>query len=165
MYMIAFYDIAVKWLNPRTSLKEQGVKEEATLTLTLRKRLFFTQTLRHDLPYNGKELNLIYLQLQNAIINGVCPCTCEIAIELAALQCQIQYGNFNEDEHKPDFIDHEIDNLLPHKYVKVESIKLKILEAYRSHGLSASHGDARYQYIQLCTTLDGCGITFYIGKV
>ena len=148
-------------MNPKKSLLEQGIQETATLTVTLRKRLFLTETT-HGCRINDQELKLIYLQLQDSIINGTCPCSCDEAIELAALQCHIEYGNYDKDVHKPDFL--ELKCLLPKEYVKVKGIKLKILKAYRSLELSESD-DAKSEYIRFCTTLERYGITSYSGKV
>lgn len=154
-------NVAVGLLNPKKSLKQQGIKKAEALTLTLRKRLFFTETI--NCCHNTKERNLTYLQLQNAIITGIYSCTCDRAIELAALQCYIEYGNFNIDE---DFLNHKLNSLLPCKYAKIQGITATILETYRLTSLELRESDnAKSEYIRLCTTLDRYGITFFSGKV
>ena len=80
--------IAVKMLNPKKSLKDQGIYKADTLTVTLRKRLFFPETTNYGESCDEKEPNRTYLQLQNAVITRVYSCTmsCDIAVKLAALQ-------------------------------------------------------------------------------
>ena len=39
----------------------------------------------------------MYVQARDAVLNQTHPVTKASAIELAALQCQIEYGNFNQD--------------------------------------------------------------------
>ena len=68
------------------------------------------------------------------------------------------------DEH---FLDQKQKRLLPHKYVKVQGITSTILEVYDSldQELRESSKKAKSEYIRLCTTLDGYGITLFSGKV
>ena len=151
-------------LNPKKSLKDQGIYKAATLTVTLRKRLFFTETTNYGESCDEKELNRTYMQLQNAIITGVYSCTmsCDIAVKLAALQCCIEDENIDER-----FLDNKLKCLLPRKYVKVQGIASTISVVYNSldQGLRESSKKAKSEYIQLCTTLDGYGITLFPGKV
>ena len=151
-------NIAVGLLNPKKSLKQQGINKAATLTLNLRKRLFFTEPINCSCH---NEIDLTYLQLQNSVITGICGCTCKEAIELAALQCRIEYGNFSIDE---DFLDNKLNSLLPRKYAKVQGIASIILRTYSSLERSES-SNAKSEYIQHCTTLERYGITFFSGKV
>jgi talin len=50
------------------------------------------------------QLNLLFVQSRDAIVSGKHPCTIEEAGQLAALQCQTQFGNHEPDKHKPGFI-------------------------------------------------------------
>ena len=146
-------------------MKEQGINETEALTLTLRKRLFFTETTSccHDA---GKELHLTHLQLKNTLVTGVygCAVSCDNAIKLAALQCCTEDRNVNIDE---DFVGHKLNSLLPYKYTKVRGIAFTIVDAYNclDQELKNDSNKAKSKYIQLCTTLDGFGITFFSGKV
>jgi hypothetical protein len=152
-------------LIPKRTLKEQGINEAEVLTLNLRKRLFFAETsCCHDA---GKDLDLTYLQLKNAITTRVysncCAVSCDNAIKLAALQLCTDF----EDNINEAFIHHKLYSLLPHKYAKVRGITSTILEAYNSLDveLREDGNKAKSKYVQLCTTLDGYGITFFSGKV
>ena len=155
-------NIAVGFLNPKKSLKQQleGINKATELTLNLRKRLFFTETINCSC-HNEKDLNLTYLQLRNAVVTGICSCTFEKAIELAALQCCIEYENCNIDE---DFLDSKLKSLLPRKYAKVQGITSTILRANNSLELG-QRSNAKSEYIRVCTTLDRYGITCFSGKV
>eukprot|EP00731_Ephydatia_muelleri_P017014 Em0010g112a len=75
-----------KWLEPDRTLGEQGVTE--TTEITLRKKAFFSDG-RVDMA-DLVQLNLIYVQSRNAILDGTLPCTKDEAIQLAALQYYIQ---------------------------------------------------------------------------
>ena len=90
--------------------------------------------------------------------------SCDIAIKLAALQCCTEDKNVNINE---DFVVHNLNNLLPRKYAKVQGIASTVLEAYNGldQELKNDSSKAKSEYIQLCTTLDGFGITFFSGKV
>ena len=152
-------------LNPKISLKDQGILYKAdTLTVTLRKRLFFPEITNYGESCDENELNRAYLQLQNAIITGVYSCTvsCDIAVKLAALQCCIEAENIDEN-----FLDHKQKCLLPRKYVKVRGITSTISVVYNSldQVLRENSKKAKSEYIRLCTTLDGYGITLFSGKV
>jgi talin len=89
-----------KWLNPEKTMTEQGVHEIDVLLL--KKKFFFSdQNIDRNDPI---QLNLVYVQSRDAIITGKHPCTFEEACQLAALQCQVQFGNHEPDKHKPGFI-------------------------------------------------------------
>ena len=46
------------------------------------------------------QLNLLYEQAKEAILEGTHPVRLEDAIQFAALQVQIQFGDHKEDKHK-----------------------------------------------------------------
>eukprot|EP00731_Ephydatia_muelleri_P016952 Em0010g50a len=120
-------ELAVNWLNSDKSLREQGISE--TAVLTLRKRFFFSdQNVDRNDPV---QLNLIYCR--------------EEAVQFAALQCQIQYGNHNEAKHKPGFLN--LDEFLPEEYVKFKGIEKLIWTDHRKlHNLTELN--AKFRYIQ-----------------
>ena len=81
---------------------------------------------------------------------------------MAALQCQIQYGNHNEAKHKPGFLD--LTEFLPREYVRIKGIEKNIFSDHRKlHNLSEIN--ARFRYIQLCRSLRTYGVTFFLVKV
>lgn len=81
------------------SLGEQGIVESDVLLL--KKKFFFSdQSVDKNDPI---QLNLLYVQARDAILEGKHPCSLEEAVQLAALMLQTQYGNHEPDKHKPGF--------------------------------------------------------------
>ena len=102
------------------------------------------------------------MQSKDAIVDGTHPCTREEAIQFAAPQCQIQYGNHNEAKHKPGFLN--LIEFLPREYTKIKGIEKNIFADHRKlHNLSEIN--ARFRYIQLCRSLRTYGVTFFLVKV
>ena len=137
---------------------EQGIDDSAILTL--RKKFFISdQNVHFNDPV---QLNLLYAQLRAGIINGTHPCTRSESIHLAALQCQIQYGNHDQVKHKPGFL--ELHDFLPHCFIKLKGIEKEIfVEHYNLHNLSGIN--AKFRYIQFCQSLRTYGVTFFVVKV
>jgi talin len=73
-----------------------------TEALLLKKKFFFSdQNIDRNDPI---QLNLLYVQSRDAIVSGQHPCTPEEAAQLAAMQCQVQYGSHDAPKHKVGFI-------------------------------------------------------------
>ena len=89
------------WVDHSKSLREQGVEDSEVLLL---KRKFFYSDSNID-ANDPVQLNLIYVQARDAIINGTHPVTLEKATEFAGHQCQIQFGDNSEIKHKPGFLE------------------------------------------------------------
>jgi len=97
-YKIVSYEKGL-WLNPSKSLVEQGLGENDVVIF--KKKFFFSdQNIDRNDPI---QLNLLYNQVRELIIMGKYPCTMEEAAQLAAMQCQIQYGNYDSEKHKEKF--------------------------------------------------------------
>ena len=93
-------DYIANWLNPDKSLPEQSIGE--TDVVMLKKKFFYSdQNIDRN---DAVQVNLVYVQSREMIIGGKIPCTLEEASQLAALQCQVQFGNHEPDKHKPGFI-------------------------------------------------------------
>lgn len=107
--------------------------------------------------------HLLHLQQsRDAIVEGAHPCTREEALQFAALQCQVAYGNHSEAKHKPGFLN--LTEFLPREYVKVKGIEKMIYGEHRKlHNLSELN--AKFRYIQLCRSLRTYGVTFFLVKV
>ena len=148
----------VNWLNMDKSLCEQGI-EESTL-LTLRKKFFFSDKNVHS--NDPVQLNLLYVQLRDSIVNGSHPCTRDECVHLAALQCQILYGNHNKSRHKPGFL--ELHKFLPHHYVKQKKIEKSIFSEHCKL-INLSETNAKFRYIQFCRSLRTYGVTFFVVQV
>ena len=128
--------------------------------LTLRKKFFFSdQNVQWNDPV---QLNLLYVQLRDAIINGTHPCTRHESVQLAALQCQITYGNYNDVRHKPGFLD--LPEFLPGHHIKLKGVEKAIFAEHRKlHNLSEMN--AKFRYIQFCRSSRTYGVTFFVVKV
>jgi talin len=145
------------WLNHDKSLREQGVDE--TEVLGLRKRLFFKDA---NIDQNDPvQVNLVYAQVKEDIIDGTHPVSKDEAVHLSALQCQALYGNYNEAKHKPGFL--TLAEFLPKEYVKVKGIEKIIFQEHRKH-FSMSELSAKYRYITKCRSMSTYGVTFFLVK-
>ncbi len=85
-----------KWLDPTQTLcyEDVGVND----VLILKKRLFFTDERlnRNDVV----QVNLVYNQIKDSIINGVNPCTLDESLTLAAIQYRVKYGDCEPEKLK-----------------------------------------------------------------
>lgn len=150
-------DDELHWLAHDKSLREQGVDE--TEVLVLKKRLFF-QDMNID-QSDPIQVNLLYAQVKEDILDGTHPVSRDEAVHLAALQCQATYGNFNEAKHKPGFL--PLPEFLPKEYVKVKGMERAIYQEYRKH-YSLSELNAKFRYIQMCRAMPTYGVTFFLVK-
>jgi talin len=89
-------DDDIAWLDHSKTLREQGIDERASIIL---KRKFFFSDKNID-TRDPVQLNLLYVQCRDAILNGTHPISEEEAIKFAAIQCQVKYGDFNEKFHR-----------------------------------------------------------------
>lgn len=96
-------DDEVNWVDPSKTLREQGIDENETVLL--RRKFFFSdQNIDSRDPV---QLNLLYVQARDAILDGTHPVTQDKACEFAGIQCQIQFGDHVEAKHKPGFLEYE----------------------------------------------------------
>lgn len=92
---------SVNWIDPSKTLREQGIDESETVLL--RRKFFFSdQNIDSRDPV---QLNLLYVQARDAILDGTHPVTQDKACEFAGIQCQIQFGDYNENKHRPGFLE------------------------------------------------------------
>jgi len=92
--------IIARWLNPEKCLPEQGISENDILLL--KKKFFFSdQNIDRTDPI---QLNLLYVQARDSVVSGKYPCREDEAIQFAAIQCQIQFGNHEPDKHNSKFL-------------------------------------------------------------
>ncbi|KAL6623811.1 hypothetical protein LY90DRAFT_642358 [Neocallimastix californiae] len=151
------YSNNTKWLDTTKTLCYEDIGPDDILIL--KKKLFFTDERlnRND----NVQINLIYNQIKETIISGSNPCTLEEATLLAAIQCQIQYGDCDSEKTKANIINP--DECLPPDYRKHKKIdKLITEEYYKLKGLSELNG--KFKYIQMCRSLKTYGTTFFLVK-
>lgn len=94
-------DDEINWIDVGKTLREQGIDDNETVLL--RRRFFFSdQNIDSRDPV---QLNLLYVQARDAILDGTHPVTEKKACEFAGLQSQIQFGDHSESKHKPGFLE------------------------------------------------------------
>ncbi|GAB1607177.1 talin-1-like isoform X1 [Argonauta hians] len=150
-------DDDVNWLDHSKTLREQGIEHNEILLL---RRKFFFSDQNVD-ARDPVQLQLLYVQCRDGIIDGTHPVTQTEALHFAGLQCQIQYGNHVESKHKPGLL--ELKEFLPKEYIKIKGIEKKIFQEHKTHqGLSDI--EAKVKYTQCCRNLKTYGITFFLVK-
>ncbi|TPP61971.1 Talin [Fasciola gigantica] len=150
-------DDDMDWLNPSQSLRQQGIDEREVLLL---KRRYFFSDMNVD-ARDPVQLNLLYVQLKDAILKGTHPVSLEEAIRLAAIQCQVQFGDYVPEKFKPNFLD--LKDFLPKEYAKLRSLEKKIFQQH-AEMIGLSEVDAKFEYCQFCRSLKTYGITFFLVK-
>lgn len=150
-------DDEVNWVDPSKTLREQGI-DEGEPVLLRRKFFFSDQNIDSRDPV---QLNLLYVQARDAILDGTHPITQEMACELAGIQSHIQFGDFNEAKHKPPFLD--LKEFLPQSYVKVKGIEKKIFIEHSKH-VGSSELEAKVLYTKTARSLKTYGVTFFLVK-
>ncbi|NXD05167.1 TLN1 protein, partial [Certhia familiaris] len=149
-------DDELNWLDHGRTLREQGIDDSETLLL---RRKFFYSDQNVD-SRDPVQLNLLYVQARDDILNGSHPVSFDKACEFAGHQCQIQFGPYNEQKHKPGFL--ELKDFLPKEYIKQKGER-KIFMAHKSCG-DMSEIEAKVQYVKLARSLKTYGVSFFLVK-
>lgn len=150
-------DDELNWIDVSKTLGEQGIHEGEPVWL---RRKFFFSDGNID-SHDPVQLNLLYVQARDAILNGTHPVTEELACQLAGIQVHVQFGNHNEAKHKAPFLD--LKEFLPQSYVKVRNIEKKIFAEHKKH-YDLSELDAKLLYTKTCRSLPTFGVTFFLVK-
>ncbi|XP_066844847.1 talin-1 isoform X1 [Anser cygnoides] len=149
-------DDELNWLDHGRTLREQGIDDNETLLL---RRKFFYSDQNVD-SRDPVQLNLLYVQARDDILNGSHPVSFDKACEFAGYQCQIQFGPHNEQKHKPGFL--ELKDFLPKEYIKQKGER-KIFMAHKSCG-NMSEIEAKVRYVKLARSLKTYGVSFFLVK-
>uniref|UniRef100_A0A673AAD8 Talin-1 n=1 Tax=Sphaeramia orbicularis TaxID=375764 RepID=A0A673AAD8_9TELE len=149
-------DDELNWLDHGRTLREQGVEE--TEMLLLRRKFFYSdQNVDSRDPV---QLNLLYVQARDDILNGSHPVSFDKACEFAGYQCQIQFGDHNESKHKSGFLD--LKEFLPKEYIKHKGEK-KIFQAHKNCQ-NMTEIEAKVSYVKLARSLKTYGVSFFLVK-
>uniref|UniRef100_A0AAQ4S5A9 Talin 1 n=1 Tax=Gasterosteus aculeatus aculeatus TaxID=481459 RepID=A0AAQ4S5A9_GASAC len=149
-------DDELNWLDHGRTLREQGVEE--TEMLLLRRKFFYSdQNVDSRDPV---QLNLLYVQARDDILNGSHPLSFDKACEFAGYQCQIQFGDHNESKHKPGFLD--LKEFLPKEYIKNKGEK-RIFQAHKNCQ-NMTEIEAKVSYVKLARSLKTYGVSFFLVK-
>nr|XP_054507577.1 talin-1 [Agelaius phoeniceus]XP_054507578.1 talin-1 [Agelaius phoeniceus] len=149
-------DDELNWLDHGRTLREQGIDDNETLLL---RRKFFYSDQNVD-SRDPVQLNLLYVQARDDILNGSHPVSFDKACEFAGYQCQIQFGPYNEQKHKPGFL--ELKDFLPKEYIKQKGER-KIFMAHKQCQ-SISEIEAKVRYVKLARSLKTYGVSFFLVK-
>ncbi|XP_056089203.1 talin-1 isoform X1 [Rhinichthys klamathensis goyatoka] len=149
-------DDELNWLDHGRTLREQGVEEFEMLLL---RRKFFYSDQNVD-SRDPVQLNLLYVQARDDILNGSHPVSFDKACEFAGYQCQIQFGDHNESKHKPGFLD--VKEFLPKEYVKNKGEK-RIFQAHKNCQ-NMTEIEAKVSYVKLARSLKTYGVSFFLVK-
>ncbi|QQP52774.1 Uncharacterized protein FKW44_005021, partial [Caligus rogercresseyi] len=90
----------VNWVDHGRTLREQGIVDSDILLL---KRKYFFSDANID-SRDPIQLNLLYEQAREGILDGTHPVTQSVAEEFAALQFQIQFGDYKDSTHKSGIV-------------------------------------------------------------
>nr|DBA31555.1 TPA: hypothetical protein GDO54_007382 [Pyxicephalus adspersus] len=112
----------LNWLDHSRTFREQGVDENETLLL---RRKFFYSDQNVD-SRDPVQLNLLYVQARDDILNGSHPVSFDKACEFGGIQTQIQFGPHVEVKHKPGFLD--LKEFLPKEYIKQRGAEKKVFQ-------------------------------------
>ncbi|XP_055873161.1 talin-1 isoform X5 [Biomphalaria glabrata] len=150
-------DDELNWLDHSKTLREQDIDPNEVLLL---RRKFFYSDQNVD-ARDPVQLNLLYVQSRDAILNGTHPVSMEEAIQFGGLQCQVQFGDHVESKHKPGFLD--LKEFLPKEYIKIKGIEKKIFIEHKKF-VGMAEVEAKVKYTQICRSLKTYGITFFLVK-
>nr|XP_057930845.1 talin-2 isoform X3 [Doryrhamphus excisus] len=150
-------DDDLNWLDHSRTFREQGVEESEMLLL---RRKFFYSDQNVD-SRDPVQLNLLYVQARDDILNGSHPVSFDKACEFAGIQAQIQFGPHVEHKHKPGFLD--LKEFLPKEYIKQRGSEKKVFQDHKNCG-EMTEIEAKVKYVKLARSLQTYGVSFFLVK-
>ncbi|XP_057190144.1 talin-2a [Triplophysa rosa] len=150
-------DDDLNWLDHGRTFREQGVEESETLLL---RRKFFYSDQNVD-SRDPVQLNLLYVQARDDILNGSHPVSFDKACEFGGIQGQIQFGPHIEHKHKTGFLD--LKEFLPKEYIKQRGAEKTIFQEHKACG-EMTEIEAKVKYVKLARSLRTYGVSFFLVK-
>ncbi|XP_059801965.1 talin-2 isoform X2 [Hypanus sabinus] len=150
-------DDDLNWLDHSRTFREQGVDENETLLL---RRKFFYSDQNVD-SRDPVQLNLLYVQARDDILNGSHPVSFEKACEFGGIQAHIQFGAHVEHKHKAGFLD--LKEFLPKEYIKQRNAEKRIFQEHKNCG-EMTEIEAKVKYVKLARSLRTYGVSFFLVK-
>ncbi|CEO95012.1 hypothetical protein PBRA_003825 [Plasmodiophora brassicae] len=144
------------WLVPEQPLYLQVPADQV---IVFRKKFFVSDSLV------GVEqpslLHVLYLEARHAIITGAHPLSFELAVQFAAMNMQITYGNYDPLVHVAGFMD--VMEFLPPPYRSAAFIEEYV---YREHRRlrGADELVVKHRFIRRCKHLPTYGATFSLAR-
>ncbi|CAD5207938.1 unnamed protein product [Bursaphelenchus xylophilus] len=149
-------DDDVCWLDSNRTLREQGIGEGEELIL--RRKFFVSDT---NLNTNDPaQLGMLYAQCRDGVLDGTHPVSREIAIKLAALQCAIEFGEYQEGVEKKI----NMRDLLPKEYAKAKEHEKNIVDEWKELIIYNEKVQLQKKYCEVCQSLPTYGVTFFLVK-
>lgn len=145
---------ATRWLHAGETLASQNIDDG---TMVVFKKKYFVTDMQID-KSDIKQLGLLYHQCQKAIVAGEYPCSTEEALSCAALQLQIDHGDFIPNKHQPGFVD-AVKYLPPRNRKKKKEEQAMYRDWENLRGLKKL--DAMYRYTKLCRSLATFGVQLF----
>eukprot|EP00771_Trimastix_marina_P000299 gnl/Trimastix_PCT/1320.p1 GENE.gnl/Trimastix_PCT/1320~~gnl/Trimastix_PCT/1320.p1 ORF type:complete len:861 (-),score=250.87 gnl/Trimastix_PCT/1320:312-2894(-) len=142
-----------QWLNPHLTLSENNVRKDTVVLV--RKKFFFDDNIETLTP---SVATLLQWQMRVAVVRGQFPCSYDDAIFLAALQLQIQLGDFNPRAHTTTII--QPNDLLPPQWRRQKFVADDIMRLFKRL-LGTTDLQAKTKYLKRCQSLRGYGITYF----
>jgi FERM central domain len=144
---------ALQWLNSNVPLFNQIRRSEMVI---FRKRYYISDQLVPEDDANT--IHFMYLENKENIIAGALWCSLERAVELAALQMQAAFHNYDALVHVAGFLD--LNEFIPQSYCNVEFLEEDI---YKEHRMlrDVSETEAKYRYVKHCLNLPAYGMHLY----
>ncbi|XP_049848543.1 talin-B-like [Schistocerca gregaria] len=144
-----------EWLDSNRLLCEEDVPDDEILLFA--KKLFYNDfTVDKDDPM---QLHLIYVQASNSVVNGKYdPLQRREVVDLAAMQAQILYGNYDAARFQKMQLD--LAKLVPASWRKDKKIEKEIIKEYQKL-VGTNEINAKYRYLQIVRSLKTYGISFF----
>eukprot|EP00742_Colponemidia_sp_Colp-10_P002337 GILJ01002493.1.p1 GENE.GILJ01002493.1~~GILJ01002493.1.p1 ORF type:complete len:421 (+),score=36.62 GILJ01002493.1:58-1263(+) len=146
-----------RWLRPELPLRVQNVRDDQAVIL--KKKLFIGDFVVDDT--DPITLHLVYIQGRQSIVQGVYSCGQEEALQLAGLQMQITYGNYDPLAHVAGFLN--LEEFLPPTVRKIDFIEEDVYSQHRRL-MNIDEVECKYRYVKICRGLKTYGITFFAVK-
>jgi len=138
------------WLARDQTLHEQNIKDDEVLIFG---QSFFGENIDQADPFH---LHLAYLQCVRSIVDGDYPCPMNQAIRFAAIQAQVDCGDY--DPQNPKTIVKDL--CLPLEWRKEKGIEAQIVTGWKNL-IRMNPQQAKYRYYMEMRNLRSFGITFY----
>lgn len=147
----------LKWLASDKTLLQQGLDENDPVYF--KKKFFYSD---HGITRSDPvQVNLVYSQIRDMVIDGQIPCTLNEACQLAAFQCQVEKGNYDSEKHDGESL--ALKEIVPSEYRSNKNMEGFVIREYQKLA-NLDDLNAKYRYIQLCRSIKTYGITFFSVK-
>ncbi|GAM19734.1 hypothetical protein SAMD00019534_029090 [Acytostelium subglobosum LB1] len=147
-----------RWLDPTKLTKESGIRNLSKLVFKIK---YFKQPKKLTDP---KAVHLYYLQIQQAVITGVYPCSEAMAFRLAALQFYITFGAHDREQHVAGFLEHEtLLEFVPQRHFHSHSDEYIQRRLFLLHSQIKCNSsiEAKLRYLDLSNKIPTFGVTAF----